>query len=119
MCEAARMYRLGDLYQSPTLCDSAIYRFKELTRSGPSVLWDDDQVDDLCEAADMAYNSTPECNKGLHVAVARAVEENLRNLWDNKIFSEFIMNNLPELSAYVLLSIAEVTMAHGACGYEG
>ena len=98
------MYRLGDVFQASVLSQYAVGQFENAVRR---TNWTAAEVKDFCEAAEIAYRSTPASNQGLRDAVDLAVEQNLAKLRLEARFAELLETGVRELSARVLLATGQ------------
>ena len=115
------MYRLGDMYQTLTLCNLAIMKFTE----SATKLWSltnkivsgvfvsmhafeaGDSIEHLTKAIRMAYSSTPDTNRGMRNAITMAILGNYHYLVDLEKIRLLIREELPAFGADLFLMLHE------------
>ena len=97
------MYRLGEVFLIPVLCEAAVFLFND---DVPKDQWSQETLEDFCEAAKIAYSSTPPSNRGMRDAVTAISAGRINELLERSIFAKAFRDDFPELGTDIVVSLA-------------
>ena len=113
------MYRLGDKYQVPSLCDLATVKFtgsatklwsltnKQVYYGNSETFEAGDSIDKFTKAIRTAYSSTPDTNRGMRDVVIGATLDNYHHLMNLESLRVLIREELPAFGADLFLLLHE------------